>query len=326
MSDLVDTITPADITGAGLVTLGETMGLVVQNTPGAPRNGEPMSFGIGGSESNVAIGVRRLGVPATWIGRIGDDPAGAMILRELRAERVEALTTLDPAPTGLMLRWRPAAQRGRVEYYRRASAGSHLCEADIPQELISHAQVLHISGITLALGPGPAAAAAHAVSIAREAGVTVSFDLNFRRALWSEAEAQPALAAMVEQAEVVFAGADEAAIVTGARDPLDAALALEQLGPRQVLIKLGAEGCLARIDGSTHELAAPRVAVLDTVGAGDAFAAGYLADLIAGAGPAQRLATAVAAGAWAVTVSGDWEGMPDRRALGLFEETEPVVR
>jgi 2-dehydro-3-deoxygluconokinase len=326
VSDLVDTITPADITGAGLVTLGETMGLVVQNTPGAPRNGEPMTFGIGGSESNVAIGVRRLGVPATWIGRIGDDPAGAMILRELRAERVEALTTVDPAPTGLMLRWRPAAQRGRVEYYRRESAGSHLCEADIPQELIAHAQVLHASGITLALGSGPAAAVARAVSIAREAGVTVSFDLNFRRALWSEAEAQPALAAWVEQAEVVFAGADEAAIITGTRDPLDAALALEQLGPRQVLIKLGADGCLARIDGSTHELAAPRVAVLDTVGAGDAFAAGYLADLIAGAGPEQRLATAVAAGAWAVAVSGDWEGMPDRRALGLFEETEPVVR
>lgn len=326
MSDLVDTITPADITGAGLVTLGETMGLVVQSTPGAPRNGEPMTFGIGGSESNVAIGVRRLGVPATWIGRIGDDPAGAMILRELRAERVEALTAVDPAPTGLMLRWRPAAQRGRVEYYRRESAGSHLCEADIPPELIAHAQVLHASGITLALGSGPAAAVARAVSIAREAGVTVSFDLNFRRALWSEAEAQPALAALVEQAEVVFAGADEAAIITGTRDPLDAALALEQLGPRQVLIKLGADGCLARIDGSTHELGAPRVAVLDTVGAGDAFAAGYLADLIAGAGPEQRLATAVAAGAWAVTVSGDWEGMPDRRALGLFEEAEPVVR
>jgi 2-dehydro-3-deoxygluconokinase len=326
VSDLVDTITPADITGAGLVTLGETMGLVVQGTPGVPRNGEPMSFGIGGSESNVAIGVRRLGVPATWIGRIGDDPAGAMILRELRAERVEAVTTVDPAPTGLMLRWRPAAQRGRVEYYRSESAGSHLCEADVPEELIAHAQVLHASGITLALGSGPAAAVARAVAIAREAGVTVSFDFNFRRALWSEAEAQPALTALVEQAEVVFAGAEEAAIITGTREPLDAALALEQLGPRQVLIKLGADGCLARIDGSTHELAAPRVAVLDTVGAGDAFAAGYLADLIAGAGPEQRLATAVAAGAWAVTVSGDWEGMPDRRALGLFEETEPVVR
>ena len=117
----------------GLVTAGETMGLLVQSAAGVPRNGEPMSFGIGGSESNVAIGVRRLGLPATWIGRIGDDPAGAMIVRELRAEQVEAVATVDPAPTGLMIRWRPAPQRGRVEYYRRGSAGSHLCAADIPE-------------------------------------------------------------------------------------------------------------------------------------------------------------------------------------------------
>ncbi len=172
--------------------------------------------------------------------------------------------------------------------------------------------MFHSSGITLALGPDPAAAVAHGVVVAREAGATVSFDLNFRRALWTEAAAQPALTAAVRQADVVFAGVQEAAIVTGTTDPLDAALALEALGPRQVLIKLGAAGCLARIDGVTHDLPAPVVAVLDTVGAGDAFAAGYLAELIAGAAPEQRLATAVAAGAWAVTVSGDWEGMPDR--------------
>ncbi|MGH2862028.1 MAG: sugar kinase [Solirubrobacteraceae bacterium] len=311
---------------AGLVTLGETMGLLVQSTPGVPRNGEPMSFGIGGSESNVAIGVRRLGVPATWIGRIGDDPAGAMIVRELRAERVEAIATVGPAPTGLMIRWRPAAQRGRVEYYRRASAGAHLCEDDIPDELIRRAAVFHASGITLALGPDPAAAVARGLAVAREAGVPVSFDLNFRGALWSESAAAPALREAVGWSDIVFAGLEEATIVTGIRDPLAAALALEQLGPRQVLIKLGADGCLARIDGATHELAAPRVTVLDTVGAGDAFAAGYLAELIGGAAPKRRLRTAVAAGAWAVTVSGDWEGMPDRRALDLFEQTEPVVR
>jgi 2-dehydro-3-deoxygluconokinase len=321
-----DTITPADITRSGLVTLGETMGLLVQTAPGVPRNGEPMSFGIGGSESNVAIGVRRLGVPATWIGRIGDDPAGAMIQRELRAERVEAAAVIDAASTGLMLRWRPAAQRGRVEYYRRGSAGSHLCADDVSPELIARARVLHVSGITLALGAEPAGAVEHAIGVACEAGVTVSFDLNFRRALWDEETAAPALEAAVRQADVVFAGVDEAAIIVGSHDPLEAALALEQLGPQQVLIKLGADGCLARINGTTHEIAAPRVAVLDTVGAGDAFAAGYLADLIAGAGPAERLATAIAAGAWAVTVSGDWEGMPDRRALGLFGDSEPVVR
>ena len=96
----------------GLVTLGETMGLVVQGLPGSLRNGEAMSFGMGGSESNVAIGVRRLGMPATWIGRVGDDPPGHLILRELRAERVRTITVTDPAPTGLMVRWRPSGAHG----------------------------------------------------------------------------------------------------------------------------------------------------------------------------------------------------------------------
>ena len=186
--------------------------------------------------------------------------------------------------------------------------------------------MFHASGITLALGPDPAAAVTHGMAVARDAGVPVSFDLNFRRALWTEALAAPVLTAAVAQADVLFAGVEEAAIVTGTADPLDAAMALEALGPRQVLIKLGAAGCLARIDGVTHELPAPLVTVLDTVGAGDAFVAGYLAELIAGAAAERRLATAIAAGAWAVTVSGDWEGMPDRRSLELLEQAEPVVR
>ncbi len=310
----------------GLVTAGETMGLLVQSTPGVPRAGEAMAFGIGGSESNVAIGVRRLGVPAVWIGRLGDDAAGALVRRELRAEQVEAAATTDPAPTGLMIRWRPAPQRGRVEYFRQGSAGSHLCASDIPDALVADAAVFHASGITLALGDDPARAIAHAVAVARAAGVTVSFDLNYRRALWDETAAAPALTAAVAQSDVVFAGAQEAAIVTGTIDPLESALALEALGPTQVIITLGAAGCLARIDHTTHEVPALSVAVLDTVGAGDAFVAGYLAELVLGAPVERRLATAVAAGALAVTVSGDWEGMPDRRSLELLGQVEPVVR
>jgi 2-dehydro-3-deoxygluconokinase len=310
----------------GLVTVGETMGLVIQGAPGSLRNGEAMTFGMGGSESNVAIGVRRLGVAATWVGRVGADPPGDLILRELRAEQVQAITTADPSPTGLMMRWRPSGAHARVTYYRRDSAGSHLSAGDIPADLVRDAGALHVTGITLALGPGPAAAIAHAVDVARDAGVTVSFDLNYRSALWSPAEAAPALEAAVRRADVVFAGEHEAEIVTGTADPLSAAQALEALGPAQVIIKRGADGCLARIHGTTLEQPAAAVTVVDTVGAGDACVAGYLAELMSGAAPADRLRTAAAAGAFAVTVSGDWEGMPDRRALALLEATEPVTR
>ena len=240
---------------------------------------------------------------------------------------MDAVVSIDPAPTGLMIRWRPTAMHGRVDYYRRASAGAQLRPDDIPAAAIRRAAVFHATGISLALGAGPAAAIRHAMTTARAAGVRVSFDLNYRRALWSPAEAAPAMTEAVCAADVVFAGPEEAQIVTGTADPITAALALEALGPSQVLIKLGADGCLARIDGVTVELAAPTVPVVDTVGAGDAFVAGYLAELIAGAPPAQRLATAVAAGAFAVTVTGDWEGLPDRRALALLAAGgEPVSR
>ena len=96
------------------------------------------------------------------------------------------MATVDPAPTGLMIRWRPASQRGRVEYYRQNSAGSRLCAADMPDELVARAAVFHSSGITLALGPDPATAVGHGLAVAREAHAAVSFDLNFRRALWTE--------------------------------------------------------------------------------------------------------------------------------------------
>ncbi len=314
------------MTAGGLVTAGETMGLLVQSDPGHPRNGEPMTFGMGGSESNVAIGVRRLGVPATWVGRLGSDPAGELIRRELRAEQVDAVAPGDPAATGLMIRWRPAPGHGRVVYYRDDSAGSHLAPGDIPDEAVRQAAVFHTSGITLAIGPGPAAAAAHATELARAAGALVSFDVNYRRALWSATEAAAAVAAVIPSCDIVFAGAEEAAMVAGTSDPLDAARALEAIGPSQVLIKLGSAGCLALIDGETFEVAAPAVTVVDTVGAGDAFVAGYLAELIAGAAPAQRLATAVAAGAFAVTVPGDWEGLPHRESLALLQSSEPVIR
>ncbi len=313
----------------GLVTAGETMGLLIQGAPGSPRNGEPMTFGIGGSESNVAIGVRRLGLPATWIGRVGADPPGDLILRELRAEQVQAIAVTDPSPTGLMVRWRPSGAHGRVTYYRRHSAGSHLAVHDISPDVVRGAAVLHVTGITLALGPGPADAITHAIAVARDAGVTVSFDLNYRSALWSMPEAAPALTAAVRSADVIFAGEQEAEIVTQTADPLQAALALEAMTPAgqgQVVIKRGAEGCLARIDGVTLEQPAPAVTVVDTVGAGDACVAGYLAELMSGAEPAARLRTAVAAGAFAVTVSGDWEGMPDRPSLALLESSEPVIR
>ena len=314
--------------GSGLVTFGETMGLVTMREPGHPHDGSTMRLGIGGAESNVAVGVGRLGVPAAWIGRVGDDDLGRLITRELRAEQVRVTAIVDAAPTGLMLKFRPSPGQTQVRYYRSGSAGSHLAPADLDLRQIARASMLHVTGITPALGPGPAAAVGSAIGAARAAGVPVSFDVNYRAALWSAEAAARALRPLLREVDILFAGEDEARLlVDGAgEDPHATARLLARAGPGQAVLKLGARGAVACIDGSTYSQPAVPVPVVDTVGAGDAFVAGYLAEVIVGADPERRLATAAAAGACAVTVAGDWEGMPTRADLARLAAAEPVVR
>src|SRR3954462_7789290 len=172
-------------------TLGETLGLLVAEDVGPLSLVRGMRLSMGGAESNVAIGVARLGLPATWIGRLGEDPIGDLIERQLLAERVRCLVQRDPSPTAIMLRERRTGTATGVSYYRHGSAGSHLRPADLPDGVIEAAGILHLSGITPALGPGPAETVREAMRRARQAGVPVSVDLNFRSRLWDAAAAAP---------------------------------------------------------------------------------------------------------------------------------------
>ncbi|MGH3661800.1 MAG: sugar kinase [Micromonosporaceae bacterium] len=310
----------------GLVTLGETMGLLVAAGTGPLATAGSMRLRIGGAESNVAIGARRLGCPATWIGRIGPDSVGELVLRELRAEGVTCVAPVDTAATGLMLRHRRTADLTRVDYHRAGSAGSRLGPEDLPADLIAAAKVLHLTGITPALGPGPAAAVHAAIEIARKAGALVSLDVNYRAALWSRSRAGDTLRDLLGSVDVVFAGVDEARLLVAGGTPREQTQRLVASGPTQAVIKLGEAGCHALIDGVAYDTPAIPVRVVDPVGAGDAFVAGYLADLIQGASPSQRLATATAAGAFTVATHGDWEGMPRREELSLLQHGDDVVR
>ena len=123
-----------------VVTLGETMALISSDTPGPLQHSRAITLGIGGSESNVAIALRRLGTDVTWIGRVGDDSLGDLVLREIGAEGVRVVGIRDPdAPTGLMVKERRTRQESRVWYYRRGNAGSRLSVADIDPAIIRSA-------------------------------------------------------------------------------------------------------------------------------------------------------------------------------------------
>ena len=313
------------VTSGGLVTFGETMGLVAAEGIGTLEYARGFHFGIGGAESNVAIGVARLGGQATWLGRVGPDAAGDLIERRLRAEGVHTVILRDPAFTGLMVKYRRTEGLLHVDYHRAGSAGSRLTPADVPVALLQSAQVLHVTGITPALSDTARATVFDAVETARSAGVTVSVDVNYRSKLWSRYDAAPVLRDLVSRANVVFAGPDEAALVLGAAERVADGLAA--LGPTEVVIKDGPRGCTGLIEGERYAVPALKVTVVDSVGAGDAFVAGYLADRLAGAKPTERLATAVAVGGFAVTVPGDCEGLPSRADLArLLTATDDVAR
>lgn len=319
---------PGTPAAGDVVTFGETMALMKASTPGPLAFTESLRLGVGGAESNTAIALRRLGTSVTWAGRVGADSLGDLVLRELLAEGLDVECVRDAAaPTGLMIKEHRTTEAAKVWYYRAGSAGSRLEPEDVPAGKIVAARLLHITGITPALSPTAAAATQFAVDCARNAGTLVSFDLNYRAALWSREEAGKAYRDLIRQADIVFAGDDEAVIaVGGAGDALALAQRVAELGPAQTVIKLGADGCVALVDGRTYRQPAVPVRAVDTVGAGDAFVGGYLAELLNGEAPEQRLLTATQTGAFACLVPGDWEGLPRRSELGLLGAREPVSR
>ncbi len=310
-----------------VLTFGETMALMRTDQVGPLAHASTLSLGIGGSESNLAIGLQRLGVQAVWCGRVGADSLGNLVEREIRAEGVDVRIAVDPsAPTGLMIKERRTPASQRVSYYRAGSAGSRITPDDIDEQLISGAALLHVSGITPALSPQAEATVRYAVATARAHHVRVSFDLNYRGNLWSAEDARRVYRDIIPLADIVFAGDEEAAIAVGAAEPEELARRIAALGPSQTVIKLGADGALALIQDTIFRQSAVTVDAVDTVGAGDAFVAGYLAEFITGRGPQERLNTAATTGAFACLVPGDWEGFPRRHELPMLQAREPVSR
>jgi 2-dehydro-3-deoxygluconokinase len=304
----------------GLITLGETMAKLVGAAVGPLRHARTLSLGVAGAESNVAIGVRRLSMPAMWIGRVGDDELGRLVASTLRSEGVETVAVSDPgAPTGLMLAERRSADLRRVAYYRAGSAGSRLCADDVPLAAVRAAGLLHVTGITAALSHSANDAVQAAVHTARAAGVPVSLDANYRAALWTRADAARALRPLAEQADIIFAGLDEARLLIDEASADRAARELASLGAGTAIVTLGASGAIACVDGDLIRAPAVPVTAIDPIGAGDGFVSGYLAGLLDGLSTEACLNLAVRSGAFAVTVEGDWEGLPSRAELALLD-------
>jgi 2-dehydro-3-deoxygluconokinase len=243
---------------------------------------------------------------------------------------VRHLRVDEAASTGVMIRELRDVGPSEVIYWRAGSAGSRLCAEDIETAgaLIDEAAWLHVTGITPALSLTAAAAVEAALVRARAAGATVSLDVNIRLRLWSEAEARAALVPLVRRCDLVLGSVDELAVVSGLSavltperhgGPLAVADAILSMGPSDVVVRLGSAGAIER--GSRGTIAAPALLVdrvVDPVGAGDAFSAGYIASRLRGVRPTDVLAAANACGAAVVGALGDTQGFPNRKELAAI--------
>ena len=312
---------------------------LVADQPGPLAEAGTFSRHVAGAEANVAVGLARLGRRVVYVGRVGSDGFGTAIRRRLQGEGVDVTWLLtDPSgPTGVMLREQRAIGPAQVAYYRSGSAGSRLEAADVDAAIgggaFTGARWLHLTGITPALSAGAAAAASRALEHARDAGLRISLDLNLRRRLWPDAVAAPVLRALAARVDVVLGSADECAAVTGVSgDPGGLAEALLALGPTVAVLKLGAEGALGLERGGppVRRPAVPVPLVVDPVGAGDAFCAGFIAAVLDGARLPLALETANACGALAVASRGDMTGLPTQdelaRVLDAGEQPDDTVR
>lgn len=305
-----------------VVALGEV--LASFRLDGPLRVGARAAFSFVGAESNVAVGLTRLGHRAALVGATGADALSLAVRRGLEGEGVDcSRLRVDPGrPGAVIVLDAPLAGVRRVSYLRTGSAGSALTDDDVESVLALRPRILHVSGVTCALGPSAARVVERAVAGARERGALVSLDINYRSSLWDPDDAAAVLGPLARGADVLFGSEDELALILGGR--VDAR-AWSSLGPDQVVIKRGAAGASCYIGGA-GPVDAPSVAatIVDPVGAGDAFAAGYLSGLLNHLPPAERLARGNAVAAFALGNHGDWEGLPgmaDLRFAGILDDT-----
>ena len=264
---------------ADVVTIGESM-VLFQPMGDKGIKYEPLfTKSLAGAESNVAIGLTRLGKKVRWISKLGKDSFGDFILSTLAGEGVDVSNAIrdERFPTAVYFKETKSFGDPDVYYYRKNSAASHMEPSDVCMEWMEGARHLHVTGITPALSENAAAMIRKTMELAKDMGLTVSFDPNLRRKLWSEEEARRVLLSLIPLCDVFLPGVEEAQLLLGHQSIEDYGKMFLEMGPKIVALKLGEEGSIGFIEGNTVK-AAPYVVknVIDTVGAGDAFAAGFL--------------------------------------------------
>jgi len=274
-----------------LLTCGET--LLRLSPPGLQRLEQAREFdvGIGGSELNVGCVLARLGRRVAWVSRLPEGPLGRIVDGEARRHGVDTshIRWVAGARLGLMFfEPGPAPRNARVIYDRQHSAASGLAFEDAPWEtLIAASARVHLSGITPALGPSCRALISQLAALAASVGKPLSYDLNYRATLMTEAEARAMLDAVAPHTELFIVTERDARAVLGfslQAERLAEAIAARYGMPLVALTRPPGEepGDLLFARGAIRYAPRYPVEIVDRIGAGDSFVAGLLHGLLDG--------------------------------------------
>ena len=303
-----------------IATFGEAMVLLVADQPGPLEQVKAFHKRTAGAETNVAIGLARLGLKVGWSSRLGADSMGRYLLAEMQSEGVDcSRVAFDPVhPTGFMFKGRVTdGSDPPVEYHRKGSAASGMGAGDVDVPWLVSAKHLHATGVFPAISDTSLEAACKTFEVMRAAGRNISFDPNLRPALWATPECMRHwINHLAAGSDWVLPGLEEGRFLTGEQTPEGIARFYRRQGASLVVVKLGAEGAYCDGDGGVAYVPGfPVGKVVDTVGAGDGFAVGVVSALLEGRSTVDAVRRGAWIGARAVQVLGDTEGLPTRAEL-----------
>lgn len=313
---------------SGVMLVGEPMGLFIAQNEGPLDEVTGYSMAVAGAEFNVAVGLARLEHNVTYLTKLGSDPFGKLIVRVLSKNKIgsEFVSYSEDHSTGFMLKSRVTKGDPEIFYFRKNSAASTLSKKDVDRVDFSNYSFLHLTGILPALSDTTREAVFYLIEKARENNLVISFDPNLRPQLWPDKETMVSTINLIaSKADMVLPGEGEGETLLGSRDPevisdfylgSGAKAVITKVGSRGAYLATGEERCLVPGFKVDH--------IVDTVGAGDGFAAGVISALMEGRNLKEAVLRGNAVGAIQVMSRGDNDGLPYRDQLARFMGKESL--
>lgn len=296
-----------------VITIGDAMVAMCPKEKGPILFCNTFERKIGGAELNVAIGCARLGLKSGWISRVGQDDFGKHILKTVRGEGIDTsqIELVEGYQTSVYFREVMANGDSRSFYYREKSPTSTMTAESLDENYFRNSKVLHITGVFPSINDNNKEILLKAVELAKKNNLLISFDPNIRLKMWTKSQAREFINKFLSEVDILLVGDEEISILIDEEDTNEAIKKFHDMGIDKVVVKRGAKGAIGSDGSNIYDVAAIKPkALIDTVGAGDGFAAGFLSAYLKGDSFEESIEFANAVGSLVVGIEGDNEGLP----------------